>query len=328
MTTVFQFPGQGSVFPSMGIDLAASWEAAAEVYDIALRVTGQDLLALAGSASRERLAETEATHLLTFAHSLAVHRVLQTAGIAPDLFVGHSLGHVAALAAASVLTLEEGFTLIGLRGRLLAGCCSRHPGGMLAVRGLGLAEIEAVLAPLRGDGALVVGAVNGRDEIVVSGDSGRIGDALRALKARGGAATPLQVAGAFHSPRMVPAARELAAATRGMAFRDPVRPVVSTLSGVLLRTGEAVREDLCGHVLAPVRWDLALATLTGQRVEQWIEVGPGKVLTGLARRFERSAAASFTSTGTVLRALCARLAESEATSAPEPCAPEVAAAHG
>lgn len=317
MTTAFLFPGQGATFPGMGLDLCAAWEEAREVYELAARITGRDLLALARAASREQLAATEAAHLLTFTHSLAVHRVLTAAGLHPDVVAGHSLGQWAALTAAGALSLDDGLRLIALRGRLLAECCQRRPGGMLAARGLDLPGVEAALAAVAAQGIVAVAAVNG-DEVVVSAEASCLTAALRALKGAGAASSPLGTAGAFHSPLMAAAADVLAPCVAALPLRDPERPVLSTVSGAPLTSAAEIRAEIAGHVLAPVRWDRVLDRLVELGVDRWIEVGPGKALTGLVRRRSRSASAFFTSTAPALAGLSGLSALSSPAAAGRP----------
>lgn len=304
MTTVFVFPGQGSVFPRMAIDLAETWSEAREVIERVERISGRDLLATSRSASREQLAETETSHLLTFAHSLAAFSVLRANGVEPDLVAGHSLGHLSAAAAAGALDFDEAVGLVALRGRLLAEACRRHPGGMLAVRRLALARIEELIgAP---EGGLCVANVNG-DEVVISGDLSRLREAIPALRAAGGATSPLPVAGAFHSPLMDEAARAFLPALDGASFRNPRVPLISTRSGRTLATAAEVRDDLSGHIASPVRWDRVSETLEAAGARVWVEVGPGRVLTGLALRRDRGAAAFSTESALRLEKVCREL---------------------
>lgn len=306
MITVFQFPGQGAAFAGMGRDLCASWPAARAVYDEAADLCGIDLLLLARDASPAQLHEPETSHLLIYVHSLAVCRVLALAGINPDLLAGHSLGHLAALCAAGAVGFGEGLELARRRGALLAECCRRHPGAMLAVRGLAPERVAAAIAPLGGQGVLCVAAVNGADDVVVAGEPDLVSDALRALRQVGGATTPLRTAGAFHSPLVAEAARAFGEQCAGVALAEPRRPVLSTADGAILATAAELRRDLAGHLARPVRWDRVLDTLLPPEpwIERWIEVGPGKMLTGLVRRRSRTAAALFTGTAAALAGLC------------------------
>lgn len=306
-TTAFLFPGQGSVFPRMGADLVARWPAAREVYDRAAQVTGVDLEALAVTAPRQRLIETENAHLLVVVHALAVAAILEQAAIRPSYLCGHSLGQFAAVAAAGVLDLESALRLVGRRGALLASCCRRSPGGMIAVRRRSAEQVRALLAGLD-DGLLVVSGVNGRHEITVSGEPAALREALVLFRRDGAAASTLPVAGAFHSPLVAPAAAAFARELGEVDWRDPERPVVSTESGALLTRGAEVRRDLEAHMLAPVRWDRVLATLEQRGVDRFLEVGPGKTLTGLVRHWNRRACVYATGRRASIEALCARLA--------------------
>lgn len=286
MKTALMFPGQGSVFPGMGKDIYEDFREARELYELAASLTGRNIAALSFKASRRQLVETANAHLVVFVHSLAVYRILSEGGVAPDFFSGHSLGQWAAVTAAGALPVEDGLRFVERRGTLLAESCRRFPGGMMAIRSPLSQEIEGLIDSIPGGGVSVAN-INGRDEIVLSGGLEGLKTAMKQLRGQGIGVSLLGVGGAFHTPGMAGAAREFTLRLENYKFRDPRRPVVSTRSGALLTTAAEIKSELSGHMLHPVRWDLVLETLSGLSVDRWIEVGPGRVLTGLAMRWDR-----------------------------------------
>ncbi len=306
MKTAFVFPGQGSVFPGMGRDLCREWEEARRVYREVSRLAGVDLLEISCNQSREQLTAVAKAHLVTFVHSLAVAEVLRSASIQPDLVAGHSLGHFSALVAAGALDLPEGVRIVKLRGELLEDCCKQRPGRMLAIRGVGPQRIEEVLGESRQGSPLCIANVNGHDEIVIAGALDAMGRAGRALRARRVAFRMLPVGGAFHSPLVAEVAARLAERLDDLDLSRPRCPVVSTESGRLLSSVGEIARDLRSHMVRSVRWDAVLESLTKCEVSRWIEVGPGKVLTGLTLRWDRSAQAFATTDARALGRLLGR----------------------
>jgi [acyl-carrier-protein] S-malonyltransferase len=304
--TAFLFPGQGSAFPGMGRELCREWPEARQVDRRVSRLADVDLEELSCNRSRDEITAAANVHLVTLVHSLATARVLRSAGIRPDLVAGHSLGHFSALVAADALDLTEGVAVVKLRGELLESCCRDRPGRMVAIRGVSAQSIERVLGAARQGSALCIANVNGRDEIVISGATDAIGRACRLLRAQRTACRMLPVTGAFHSPLVAEAAVGLADRLENLDLRTPACPVVSTRSGELLSSARQIAQDLRSHMERPVRWDAVLETLTSGAVSRWIEVGPGKVLTGLTLRWERSAQAFSTTDGRALGRLLDR----------------------
>jgi [acyl-carrier-protein] S-malonyltransferase len=291
----------------MGRDLAKTWAAARRVYDRAARVVGRERAELSfGGASRRSLMATDRAHLAVFLHSMAAAAVLGDEGIEPAMTAGHSLGQLAAVTVAGALDLEAAVWLVERRGALLAEVCRRRPGGMLAVRAA-VEEVERVLAreEVRG---VTVANVNGPAETAVSGGRGALRDALRALRAARLPASPLAVDGAFHSAAMAPAEQEFRRQVAAVPWRDPGRPVVSTRDGRRLLHASEVRSELTGHIVRPVAWDRALETLAAAGVDRWVEVGPGRALSGLVARRDRGSSRYVTSRSRQLAATCRALA--------------------
>ena len=262
--TALLFPGQGSQTDTMRETVERHRP---ELLELALEVSGGDPFARAG----------EGTHFAQpaiYCASLAGFTRLGEPEV--ELMAGHSLGEFAALAAAGALSPEDGLRLVAERGRLMQDAGLRSDGGMLAVRGG--AEQAAPLAERHG---LTVANDNSPDQVVLSGAREAIDAAARDAKAEGLRAVPLRVAGAFHSPLMAPAVPALAAALVEVEFRAPRTTVICAGSA---RPFDDPRRELAEGVLAPVRWRETLLALREWGAGRYVETGPGKVLSGLARK--------------------------------------------
>jgi [acyl-carrier-protein] S-malonyltransferase len=273
----FVFPGQGSHRPGA----LASWldhPAAAVLTDVRAGV-GRDVVALSEDATAgRRTADAQPTIL---AASLVAWRALTDAGLQPDVVAGHSLGEVTAAIAAGTFSVRDGAALVAARGAAMAAACRRSPGTMAAVVKLGPDAVDVLVDRVD---EVVVANDNAPGQVVIAGTPDGIASLRRHVRDAGGRALPLDVEGAFHSPAMASAVPEVAAVLQGMVVRDPQVPLVTGTSVQPLRTGSQVAAALVDGILAPVRWRDVQARLAELGVTDLIEVGPGGVLAGLARR--------------------------------------------
>lgn len=262
-TTAILFPGQGSQTPEMR-DLVAQLRP--DLLELALEIVGDDPFELVDHG-------TNYAQPAIFCASLAGWEALgRPKG---EYMAGHSLGELGALVAAGALRERDGLELVALRGRLMS---EAGEGGMLALIGEGAAEQAFELAERHG---LAVANDNAPQQVVLSGASAAIPAAAQAAKELGLRARELPVTGAFHSPMMAAAAPEFAAALQRV---DVATPRVTVLSAVTAEPFVDVREQLVAALTSPVRWRETLLALHARGVERFVEVGPGKVLTGLAKR--------------------------------------------
>ena len=282
-SVAFLFAGQGAQHPAMGVDLIEVSPAAAEVFAIADEVrpgTSEQCR----SASKEELSQTENTQPCVFVHDLAVATALRERGVVPAACAGFSLGEVAALAFAGVFDTRAGFELVCERAALMAAAAKRHPGGMRAVIKLDASQVED-LAAQAGEDCWPVN-YNSPQQTVVAGAP----DALQALdvlvKEAGGRAMKVAVSGAFHSPYMAEAAEGLATYIQAGHAPSPLLiPVVANMTATPYPAdSQAASEVLANQVSHAVRWVDTLHTLQDQGVDTFIEVGPGKTLSGLVKR--------------------------------------------
>ena len=282
-SVAFLFAGQGAQHPAMGVDLIEASPAAAEVFAIADEVrpgTSEQCR----SASKEELSQTENTQPCVFVHDLAVAAALRERGVVPAACAGFSLGEVAALTFAGAFDTREGFELVCERAALMATAAERHPGGMRAVIKLDAAQVEG-LAKQAGEDCWPVN-YNSPQQTVVAGAP----DALQTLdvlvKEAGGRAMKVAVSGAFHSPYMAEATCGLAAYIEAGHAPSPLLiPVMANMTAAPYPADpQAASEVLANQVSHAVRWVDTLHALQDQGIDTFIEVGPGKTLSGLVKR--------------------------------------------
>ncbi|MGD8867452.1 MAG: ACP S-malonyltransferase [Gemmatimonadales bacterium] len=280
------FPGQGSQFVGMGAELARAYPAAGKVFERADEVLGFRLSELCWEGPEEELKQTQNAQPAILVHSLAVwaaveHSLAKRVGYA----AGHSLGEFSAYAAAGSLTLEDAVHLVRRRGELMA---EARAGTMAAVVGLDPAAIETICEEASdGNGVVVAANYNSRQQIVVSGDMEAVDRASELAKAAGAKMVrPLAVSGAFHSPLMTDAEAGLREALARVEFEPPRFPVVCNVTAEPVTDAELARAMLVRQLTAPVRWTEGILEIAAAGIQQFVEVGPGKVLTGLLRRID------------------------------------------
>jgi len=273
----FLFPGQGSQVPGMGLDFHEKSPAARAVFDEAAGICPPGFLELVFNGPAEALNETRNAQPALLVAEAAIARHLTSAGHVPSCCAGHSLGEYSALIAAGALGLSDGFTLVMERARCMAEYAAE--GGMCAVMGLSAEAIEAALP----EGAQVAN-YNGPQQTIISGGTEALTAASAALKDAGARRVlPLKVSGPFHSALMSRAAQAFRPALDRVVLSPPEHPFVSSVSGRHESDPEAIRELLARQICAPVRWtDVMLAIGSGRGVE----VGPGNVLQGIAKRID------------------------------------------
>ena len=285
MSTVFLFPGQGSQSVGMGKDLAAASPAAAAVWAEADGALGFPLSRLCFEGPEADLALTANTQPAVLTASVAAASALAERGITPALAAGHSLGEYSALVVAGALGFADAVRLVRRRGEFMQEAVPVGTGAMAALLGVELAVAEEACAAAAEGEVVGVANINSPGQIVIAGHRGAVERAVKVAAERGGRKSMLlPVSAPFHCALMKPAADRLATALESVTVKAPRIPVVRNVDAGLTTTAEEVKPFLVGQVASPVRWTDCLARLAREGGATWIEVGPGRVLTGLLKR--------------------------------------------
>lgn len=296
--TALVFPGQGAQSAGMGRGLV-DLPAVAEVVEECSAQSALPILEYVLNTPDAVLRETERAQPAIFALSVGLARAALDAGVRPVAFAGHSIGHFAALAVSGALRQDDAARLIAERGRLMAAGGARRPGGMGVVHGL---DSRTVADALDASGLpLWPAVINLPRQVAVSGDRCALDEGRRLLTGLGGRWRRLNVSGAFHSPLLDEEAEEFAAVVDTLDVGVPSAPVLRNRDGAALTRPECIREDLKRHMTGPVRWVAVMESLFDSAAELVVEAGPGRVLTGLARRHTRSLPIMSTETPCALR---------------------------
>ena len=287
--TAFLFPGQGSQYVGMGKELCERFPEARTWFDQADDILGVKLTSLCFEGPEEELKQTRNTQPALFVKSWAALQLVKDA-LSPDFVAGHSLGEYSALAAAGALSFEDGLRAVRKRGELMWESGQKRPGTMAAVLGLDVDAVEKLCEEASSAGSVQPANLNCPGQIVVSGEVAGVERAVELAGEHGAKkAMVLNVSGAFHSELMEDAQAELADFLAGITFRNAEVPVVANVSAAPSTDADELRANLVAQMTAPVRWEESMRFLREEGVEQFYEIGAGRVLRGLLRSIDRSA---------------------------------------
>lgn len=279
------FPGQGAQHEGMGLDLYEKSAEAKQLFDQANEILGFNLTEIMFKGTAEDLKQTRVTQPAIFLHSVISAKLLGD-DFQPEMVAGHSLGEFSALVAAGALSFENGLKLVYQRAMAMQEACELQPSTMAAVLGLSDEIVEDVCSNT--PGIVVAANYNCPGQLVISGEIDAINQACETLKEKGAKrALVLQVGGAFHSPLMEPAREKLAKAIRETEFSTPVCPVYQNAVAKAVTDKEEIKQNLIAQLTAPVKWTQSIQQMIADGGTTFIEVGPGKVLTGLMRSINR-----------------------------------------
>ena len=292
----FVFPGQGSQYVGMGKALCDVSETARRVFHRADEILGFALSKLCFEGPEPDLNDTINAQPAILTVSVACLNVLrerwQASGelMAPRYVAGHSLGEFTALVAADVIDFDTALVLVRERGRLMKENGLERPGGMLAVLGLGREALEAVVAEASATGVITLANANSPGQSVLSGEALALDRAAELARSRGAArVVRLPITIASHSPLMARAAAQFGEIVARLPLRQPRIPVVANITGQILTSADDIRKELGDHILKPVQWTASVVEMITRGSAEFLEIGPGQVLSGLIRRINQDA---------------------------------------
>ena len=284
MSKAYLFPGQGAQFVGMGKDLYENNAKAKTLFDKANEILGYRITDIMFGGTDEDLKQTKVTQPAVFLHSVITALCLDD--FKPDMVAGHSLGEFSALTAAGALTFEDGLRLVYARAMAMQKACEAAPSTMAAIIGMSDEAIEKICFEVSREGNVVVPAnYNSPGQVVISGNVEAVKEACAKLKEAGAKrALPLAVGGAFHSPLMEPARVELAKAIEAAPVSQPICPVYQNVDALPHTNPIEIKDNLLKQLTAPVRWTQSVQHMLADGMTEFVECGPGQVLTGLVGR--------------------------------------------
>ncbi|TQI71762.1 [acyl-carrier-protein] S-malonyltransferase [Gramella sp. Hel_I_59] len=282
----YVFPGQGAQFSGMGLDLYEKSPEAQALFEKANDILGFSITDIMFEGSSEDLKQTKVTQPAVFIHSVILSKILGE-NFKPDMVAGHSLGEFSALVANKTLSFEDGLELVAKRAKAMQKACELEPSTMAAVLGMEDEMVESICAET--EGVVVAANYNCPGQLVISGAYPAVEKACENLKERGAKrALILPVGGAFHSPLMEPARKDLAEAIENTEFSKPICPIYQNVSTFAVNDPSEIKKNLVFQLTAPVKWTQSVQNMVNDGASEFIEVGPGKVLQGLVKKINRS----------------------------------------
>jgi [acyl-carrier-protein] S-malonyltransferase len=288
----FVFPGQASQYPGMGRELAEKYAVARAVFEEADQALGFPISKMCFEGSEDELKQTANTQPAILTCSVAVFRVAAEQGLLPDFVAGHSLGEYSALVAAGSLKFSDAVQLVRKRGTYMQEAVPTGEGAMAAILGLPPAVVADACKRAAEHDVCAPANLNSHEQTVISGSAGAVKRAVEIANQLGAKrAVMLPVSAPFHSTLMMPAQEKLAKDLEKTEFADLQWPLVTNVDADTEVKGREARDALIRQVTMPVRWEESVRALIDEGVNTFVEVGPGRVLTGLLRQIERSVAA-------------------------------------
>ncbi|MBC7536462.1 MAG: ACP S-malonyltransferase [Ferruginibacter sp.] len=279
------FPGQGAQFSGMGKSLYENNQEAALLFKEANDILGFNISDIMFTGTDDALKQTAITQPAVFIHSVAAYRTIEN--ILPDMVAGHSLGEFSALVANKTLSFADGLKLVSIRAKAMQAACELNPSTMAAVIGLNDTIVEEICTAVATEtGEIVVAAnYNCPGQLVISGSLKGIEIACERMKVAGAKrALVLPVGGAFHSPLMLPAKKELAAAINETEFSIPTCPVYQNVVAKAVTNPAEIKQNLIAQLTGPVKWTQSIQAMLEDGATQFTECGPGRVLQGLVQK--------------------------------------------
>jgi [acyl-carrier-protein] S-malonyltransferase len=312
----FLFPGQASQYPGMGRDLASHFPESKAIFDQADAALGFPLSHICFEGSEDDLKQTANTQPCILTVSVAAWRALETKGIRPDYAAGHSLGEYSALVAAGAVDFSTAVKTVRNRGKYMQEAVPAGEGAMAAILGLSPADVADVCKKAAQGEVVSPANLNSPEQTVVSGHAAAVKRAVEIASQTGAKrAVILPVSAPFHCSLMQPAQQRLEPDLRAAKFNSPKFPVITNVDAEAETSGDEARDALIRQVTMPVRWLDSIREMIEQGVDIFVEVGPGKVLTGLLRQIDRSVRVFNVEDAASLNATIDKIAQARATTA-------------
>ena len=280
--TVFLFSGQGSQYVGMAKDFYESYDECKKIFEDAKSILGFDLADICFNSDEDTLAKTIYSQPAIFATSLCALEAAKANGIEASGVAGHSLGEYAAMVASGILIVSEGFKAIKIRSEAMQKASENSNGAMCAIIGMTSQEVEKICSEI--DGYVIPVNYNSSKQTVIAGEVSSIEKAEKVFAEKGARAIKLKVSSAFHSKLMKEASDEFYSKSSDLVFNKPQKDFYANLTGDILSTDTNMRDYLSKHIVSPVKFTSELANLQKNGYDTFIELGPGKVLTGLVKK--------------------------------------------
>ena len=315
----FLFPGQASQYPGMGRELAEKFPESRAVFDEADAALGFSISQLCFEGSEDALKLTENTQPVILTVSVAAYRALEKQGITPDFTAGHSLGEYSALVAAGALEFSTAVKLVRGRGRYMQEAVPAGVGAMAAILGLAPAEVADICKKAAGQEVVAPANMNSPEQTVISGHAAAVKRAVEIASQSGAKrAVILPVSAPFHCELMMPAQKRLEPDLRAANFNALRYPLITNVDAEAITTADEARDALIRQVTQPVRWMDSIHEMIEAGVAMFVEVGPGKVLSGLLRQIDRSVRASNVEDAASLQVTLDRIAQARSETPENP----------
>jgi len=296
MKIAFLFPGQGSQFPGMGKDLIEKYKVAKEIYQKVDKILNFPLSEICFNGTEEDLRQTKVTQPAIFVHSIVCYEILKIMGIDAEAVAGHSLGEYSSLYCAGTFDFETGLNLVRIRGEAMAEASQKEKGTMAAIIGLNFDKVQEICNNLKSVGVINLANFNSPEQLVVSGSEEAVKKACEEAKAKGAKlAKLLVVSGAFHSPLMKSAETIMENALKEAKFETPKKIFVANVTGTIVEDTNSIKKYLKEQITSCVRWVDSIKTLINNGFDTFVEVGPGKVLSGLMKKIDNNVSIYHTS---------------------------------
>ncbi|MFO8084460.1 MAG: ACP S-malonyltransferase [Desulfobacterales bacterium] len=283
--TVFLFPGQGSQTVGMGKDLHDEFDFVRELFDMAEEITQNHIRELCFKGPMEVLTRTVNLQPAIVTVSLAFLSAVEKEGIFPEMAAGHSLGEYGALCSAKIISAEDTIRAVDIRGRLMDREANRYQGAMSAIIGLPVEAVQEIVDQTAGEGTVSVANHNTQNQIVITGAPGPVKNVSEIATRKGAKAIPLKVSGAWHSELIKGAEEELRRSLEQLSFQKPMLPVIHNYTADISPSDpDQIRKIMVMQLCHPVKWYDCVCKINDLGIVNYVEIGPGKVLTGLARK--------------------------------------------